>query len=228
MSTYEIKINSQFGSREIYFNEKSAEEVREALKALHFRWNVKKSCWYGFADEETISAAIGNSSDNWQPIEGAVNAPVGYHWENNGKSRFSGEYKHRLAKDEAAPAPHVVNKYGVKVGDIFHCSWGWEQTNEDFFQVVSLSGASSVRVRQVSLRLNSEDAVSSMSGNYSFVLPQDGEILPACNSIFIADEEKGDLHRLIDDGNGSAFFKLEGRYYCRPYHGETVYISWYA
>ena len=36
----------------------------------------------------------------WQPIEGAVNAPVGYHWENNGKSRFGGEYKHRLVKDE--------------------------------------------------------------------------------------------------------------------------------
>lgn len=60
--TYQIKENAQFGSREIYFTEKPAEEVREALKALRFRWNGKKSCWYGFADEEKITAAIGSGS----------------------------------------------------------------------------------------------------------------------------------------------------------------------
>ena len=38
--------------------------------------------------------------NGWKRIEGALTAPIGYHWENNGKSRFSGEYEHRLVKDE--------------------------------------------------------------------------------------------------------------------------------
>lgn len=42
--TYEIRKNHQFNSAEIYFDGKLSEEVRNALKALKFRWHsVKKS-----------------------------------------------------------------------------------------------------------------------------------------------------------------------------------------
>lgn len=55
---YEIKENAQFNSKEIYFTGKPSEEVRNALKALKFRWHNVKKCWYGFADERTIIDAI--------------------------------------------------------------------------------------------------------------------------------------------------------------------------
>ena len=38
---------------------------------------------------------------------------------------------------------------GVKVGDVFVDSWGWEQTNIDFYQVVGLRGKSSVELRPI-------------------------------------------------------------------------------
>lgn len=62
MSNYIISENPQFGSLEITFSEKPAETVREALKALKFRWNGKRGLWYGFADAETVRAALDGES----------------------------------------------------------------------------------------------------------------------------------------------------------------------
>ena len=38
---------------------------------------------------------------------------------------------------------------GVKVGDVFVDSWGWEQTNIDFYEVVALKGKASVELRPI-------------------------------------------------------------------------------
>lgn len=54
----EIRENTQFNSKEIYFTGKPSQEVRDALKALKFRWHSVKKCWYGFADESTLINAI--------------------------------------------------------------------------------------------------------------------------------------------------------------------------
>lgn len=55
---YEIKENHEYNSREVYFNGKPSEEVRNALKELKMRWNGKKLCWYGYASERDILNAI--------------------------------------------------------------------------------------------------------------------------------------------------------------------------
>lgn len=34
-----------------------------------------------------------------------------------------------------------VNKYGVKVGDIFYTSWGYDETHINFYQVVRVTAA---------------------------------------------------------------------------------------
>ena len=60
--TYEIKPNPQFKSLEVYFNEKPEAETRTALKGLHFRWNPKKGCWYGFADQAVLIEALGENT----------------------------------------------------------------------------------------------------------------------------------------------------------------------
>ena len=58
MTTYTINHNDQYNSLEIFFDGKPDEAVRSALKGLKFRWHRIKKCWYGFADEETVRAAI--------------------------------------------------------------------------------------------------------------------------------------------------------------------------
>lgn len=67
MTTYTIERNPQFNSIEVYFSGKPAEAVRDALKALRMRWHRVKSCWYGFADEETVKAAICAAEGDTQP-----------------------------------------------------------------------------------------------------------------------------------------------------------------
>lgn len=57
MTAYEIRPNTQFNSLEIYFTEKPGEKIREALKALKFRWNGKKACWYGYGEAEEVKRA---------------------------------------------------------------------------------------------------------------------------------------------------------------------------
>lgn len=202
--TYTIIPNAQMKSYEITFDCKPSAAVRDALKGLKFRWHSVKKVWYGRAALEEIQNAINTAAA--QPDQ-----------------------------EEAAQAPKKAekkNKYGVQVGDIFSASWGYEQTNNNFFQVVALCGESSVRVREVYPTMIDSKAVSPMSEDRVYKLSR--EILPAADhSIFINDQEKGDIKRLKSfaaDGVSDPQFHLTS--YCNAYlcKGDTlkVYESWYA
>lgn len=58
---FQIRENEDFGSLEIFFDCKPLENVRDALKAMHFRWNGRRGCWYGFADFSDVFTALCNS-----------------------------------------------------------------------------------------------------------------------------------------------------------------------
>lgn len=198
--TYTITQNSEFNSLEITFDGKPSQAVRDALKALRFRWHGVKKIWYGYATEEQTRAAIdGSPKENSKPAE------------------------------KSAPKE---NKFGVKVGDIFSASWGYEQTNNDFFQVIALVGENSVRVREVYLPIVDSFAVGPMAEDRTFKVTR--ELLPAAShSVFIKDQEKGDLKRLKSyaaDGKSNPQFYLSSfcdAHYCS---GDSikVYESWYA
>lgn len=40
-------------------------------------------------------------------------------------------------------------RHGLKIGDIFECSWGYEQTNVDYYEVTALIGQHMVEVREI-------------------------------------------------------------------------------
>jgi hypothetical protein len=44
------------------------------------------------------------------------------------------------------------NKFGVKPGDIFECSWGYDQTQNDFYEVVRVT-ATKAEVRPIGSKL---------------------------------------------------------------------------
>ena len=135
--------------------------------------------------------------------------------------------------DKKAPAAkkETVNKFGVQVGDLFTASWGYEQTQNDFFQVIALVGDSSVRVVEVNPQIVSSKAVSSMSEDRTFKNTK--ELLPhASRSSFIKDQEKGDLKRLKSyaaDGKSHPQFNLSSYASAHLCEGDTitVYESWY-
>lgn len=195
--TYEITNNTQFNSIEIKFDCKPSEAVRDALKALKFRWHKVKKVWYGYADQSTVAAAI----------EGTKS-------------------------ESATGTKQKTNKFGVKVGDIFSASWGYEQTNVDFFQVVELVGALSVRVRQVYPERIKEEPTCGMAADRTYKLTRD--LLPvADHSVFIKDQERGDIKRLKSyaaDGISNPCFNLSSFAMAHLCNSDeiTVYESWYA
>lgn len=70
----------------------------------------------------------------------------------------------KKAKSEARK--NMVNPY--KVGDILYDSWGYEQTNIDFYQVVEV-GPKSVKIRPIAETMTTKPGYSSMS---EFVAPE--------------------------------------------------------
>lgn len=206
MTNYSISVNPQFNSIEISFNEKPSEQIREALKALKFRWHGVKRVWYGYSTEDEAREAI------------------------EGKAAQDKASKASKPAQKAEKAP-TVNKYGVQVGDIFHATWGYEQTNNDFFQVVELVGASSVRVREVYPEITESKAVSWGSENRVYKISRD--ILPAADlSVFIKDQQHGDLKRLVShaaDGVSNPQFKLSSfaNAWLVPEGSCVAYESWY-
>ena len=135
-----------------------------------------------------------------------------------------------------AKTAEKVNKYGVKVGDIFESSWGYEQTNVDFFQVIALVGETSVRVREVYPKMIDEKGISGMSSDRTYQLTN--EILPpATHSTFIEDQENGDIKRIRpgycqdpEEAKKNCSFKLSSFASAHKCNGDkiTVYESWYA
>lgn len=55
---YTITNNSQYNSIEISFDGKPSADVRDALKALRFRWHGAKRVWYGYATQDAVVDAI--------------------------------------------------------------------------------------------------------------------------------------------------------------------------
>lgn len=175
---------------------------------------------------EAIRSALKELKFRWH---GVKKVWYGYSDEETVRKAIDGGKVAPAAK--TAPKAETVNKFGVKVGDIFSASWGYEQTQNDFFQVVALVGESSVRVVEVDLPMVSSQAVSSMSEDRTFKLTR--ELLPhSSSSCFIKDQEKGDLKKLKSfaaDGVSNPQFKLSSYAIASLCSGDsiTVYESWY-
>ena len=52
-------------------------------------------------------------------------------------------------KEEQKALQNEIEKF-VKVGDVFVSSWGYEQTNIDYYQVVGIKGKSTLTLREIS------------------------------------------------------------------------------
>lgn len=202
MATYTI--NEEFNGIEITFDTKPAEEIRNALKENGFRWHRKKAIWYAKQTPERLATA---------------------------QSIANGEEIKATPKAKSTAKKTKENKFGVKVGDLFYTSWGYDQTNNNFFQVVELVGETSVRVREVCPPVLYREAVSGMSEDIT--IKNTTEMLPATSySGFINDQERGDLKRLKSyaaDRVSRPQFKLSSFADAWKIESETlsVYESWY-
>ena len=118
-----LTLNQELNGIEIKFDAKPLQATLDSLKKLGFRWHRQKKLWYAKNTPECLELS--------QEIADG------------------GETVKSIQKKEAAKV-EPVNKYGVKVGDVFYESWGYEQTNIDFWQVVKLRGETQIVLHAIS------------------------------------------------------------------------------
>ena len=108
--TYAINYNHDFGSDEITFDGKPSEAVRDALKALKFRWHSVKKCWYGYGvSEETIAAAIVGTTTEEEPA-----SVIGDGYLGGGSVYGSKSNKYLFGSDLSAAVRADLKAAGIK------------------------------------------------------------------------------------------------------------------
>ena len=125
-----LTLNQELNGIEIKFDAKPLRATLDGLKKLGFRWHRQKKLWYAknTAERLELAQAIANISDYADTVRAK-------------------------AEKETVKKAEPVNKYGVKVGDVFYESWGWEQTNIDFWQVVELKGTTQIILRAINSKI---------------------------------------------------------------------------
>jgi hypothetical protein len=137
-------------------------------------------------------------------------------WISNKEKIAAGEAERKAKKKELMKNPN----HHYKVGNIIYNSWGYEQTNIDFFQVVEAK-PKSIKIQRICRQFveNQPAGYSSMS---AFVMPAKNEFIgePILKKI---------QANVCYNGNHSYYIKAEHGSFCEYGHGEKgVYCSWYA
>jgi hypothetical protein len=102
-------------------------------------------------------------------------------------------------------APHTL-----KIGDILVSSWGYDQTNIDFYQVTRVPGANTVEIREIGCNSSQEDFHCSMSA--SKVAAPDN---------FVGEP----MLKRVSYGNS---VRIASYAYAHPWDGKAKRYSWYA
>ena len=113
----------------------------------------------------------------------------------------------RRAEQRAAKKAKLAGGHKVQVGHVMVSSWGYDQTNVDYYQVVALVGRRSVQVRRIGSTLSEGDAMHS------------GKSVPLIDSFH------GDVttHRVNEHGG----IKI-GHQYASIWEGRPMFCSFYA
>ena len=223
------EITKELNGIEIYFYVYPLAGTRETLKKSGFRWNHKKGCWYAKQSMTTESVAdvcADTTLAEYKNIATAEGAEL--------HEVKTSDARQAARKDNKKTTPKkAVNKYGIKKGDYFSMSWGYEQTNVTYFQVVELVGTVSARFKEVYPEIIERTPTCSMAEDRVYNLDRSKLAPCATSSVFINDCEHGDLKKITP----TKWCKEEqyhisfdhGYYTAHLCKGETEkqYCSWY-
>lgn len=98
-----------------------------------------------------------------------------------------------------------------QVGDILYNSWGYEQTNIDFYEITRMT-KSSLFIRSIA----SELEISEFNDMAGYVKPKRGE--------YTGEE----MRKVVQWRNGKPFIKAELGVFRKYEDKQELYCSWYA
>ena len=159
----------------------------------------------------------------------------GFRWHRQKACWYSKQTAERLALAEKlangeqteeanAPAPKAEPAHSLRVGDILEASWGYEQTNINFYQVVALKGRTMVSVRECALEPAEVDNITGMSRDIAFKLPSEGGKVTFLNDEIITRKVKNYTQGNRPEGDQVA---IKDFIIASPYNGQRLYESWY-
>ena len=173
-----VNLNKKLNGIELIFQEKPATEILTMLKENGFRWHRQKKLWYAKVTDERKDFVKELQKANTEIISVSNNVSV------------------TPTKTKAKKQP--VNKYGVKVGDMFCDTWGYGQTNVDFYQVVDLKGSTTVVLKPVKKNAR-------MIGDMSYMVSpiKDDFLEGKYKTRFMTNGEETIQRRVKDNGNNN-------------------------
>lgn len=185
------------------------QEAREfRLRGFEVHEYPECNCTIGIKQKELIAIAFVGKAGNptWHYRFRSAEGMQKYINDFLESQRKSLEYKEERKNKRKAPALSAVP---YKPGDILYDSWGYEQTNVDFYEVVEVRTASTIVIRQIA---QDTEETSFMSGHTT---PRPGE--------FIGEP----IIKRIQWYEGRPYIKSE--FGCiSKWDGKPVHCSWYA
>ena len=103
-------------------------------------------------------------------------------------------------------------KTTLTVGSIVSTSWGWEQTNVEFYEITKVKTAKKVCLREIQKKLTNASGYSSMADK---VLPVPGA--------YLADDNE--FEKIVSIGNR---INISSCQTATPWNGKPQYCSWYG
>lgn len=182
-----MQINQQFNGIELTFESKPSAEIRDTMKSAGFRWHNQKKLWYARQTADRMELA--------QKLAGS-------------------QIQAQPEEKPAAAAP--VSKYGIKVGDILFDSWGYEQTNVEFYKVTKVLSACKIEIVELG-HIRSDYESHGM----------------ACDVIPDLDHEISEpIQKMVSQGfwekkNNQWHVKINDSISLTAWDGRPKYCSWY-
>jgi len=127
--------------REMYLNDSKFKEFKTAVPGIQVLFSdTSAMCFHGKKKKHTWYYSFKSKSAMMLYIDKAI------------KAQYDElELKKQQKKEKAELA--IVNRANVQVGDIYYTSWGYDQTNVEFFQIVSKPTAARVIIRAISMNM---------------------------------------------------------------------------
>ena len=206
-------MNEKLNGIEITFEGKPSDAIRQMMKDNGYRWHRVKQLWYAKHTElrEEVAKKVCEDVKDEKPEKKKEKKAAP-----KAKSTKKAAPKKKAPKKKAPKTDHHF-----KVGDVLVSSWGYEQTNLSFYQVVAVNGKTMVTVKPVRLKVNESEAMGPMSEDVSFFLPDK----------VIADEDAEPMKRkVVNLGKDAAGEHVNINEYqiAHKYDGRKLYRSWYA
>lgn len=127
--------------------------------------------------------------------------------------RSTGAWLAHQAKAKAEKAAKLAQPHGLKVGQVLVSSWGYDQTNVDFYEIAELVGKRSAKIAKIA-GMVCEGAPENDYGDRGKTIPSDSP-----------DRRTGEPFLVRIGPNGSV--KVD-HHYAHPWDGAPLYWSSYA